>query len=396
MHVIVTDCHARFTLALIRELRAAGHEVTAVCEAGYPPLGLHCRQTTNGRLLPARLSEREYVGHLLDICAERRGSTLLPAGARTVRALSRHRDVFRPVARFLISEPDVLETSGDKLLVSRVAEQLSIPTPRSFRFESAQPVEKLAGQLTYPIVLKYRDGEKLGLSADRRYTIAKNPREFIRRYNIMHDVQPPVIMQEYIPGRGLGVSVLMDDQHRPVRVFCHERIRELPTSGGPSTACRSDWFPTLAPVAVKLLTALRFSGFAMVEFKGAPENAFLLEINPRLWGSYPLAALSGAGMASAYVDAVHGVEPLDPFVCRYKKDVQMQYFVSDCLAGLGYLRHGQAGKTARVLFDALSPKVKGGVFSKGDPQGSLYYVKSLFINALRRVYKIVKPMGEAR
>ena len=226
-------------------------------------------------------------------------------------------------------------------------------------------------------MLKYRNGEKLGLSAERRYTIARTPQEFIRRYDTMHDVQPPVIVQEYIPGSGLGVSVLMDAQHRPVRVFCHRRTREYPASGGPSTACRSDWFPALAEHAVRLLAALRFVGFAMVEFKGSPQNAQLLEINPRLWGSYPLAPLSGAGLADAYVKTLYGVEPPKTIRCRYTEGVRMQYFINDCLAGLGYLGRGRPDMTFGVLRDALSPKVRGGIFSRHDLKGSFFYLKSL-------------------
>ncbi|MCL2748412.1 MAG: ATP-grasp domain-containing protein, partial [Oscillospiraceae bacterium] len=330
MRVIVTDCHYRGTLPLIRELASCGHRVTAVCEGGRPPLGLHCRQAQERVLFPPNLSEREYAEILMDLCSEHSGSVLLPFGARTIAAISRRREAFGTVARFLVSAPDALETAGDKLKVARLAERLQIPIPQSFRFDSADPVEKLAGGLPYPIVLKYRNGEILGLPAERRYTIARDPQEFVKRYNVMHDVQKPVIVQEYIPGKGLGVSVLMDGEHRALRVFCHERLREFPTTGGPSTACRSDWFPALVASAVKLLTALRFTGFAMVEFKGAADDARLLEINPRIWGSYPLAIHSGTRMAEAYVNAVYGIQPPAAISCGYKTGVKMQYFFNDC------------------------------------------------------------------
>ena len=378
MHVIVTDCHTRVSLSLIRELAAAGHEVTAVAESGKTPLGLHCRQTSHALLLPPSLSEIEYSEHLLDLCCRKRDSVLLPAGARTIGVLSRRREAFRTAARFLVPSPDVLEKAGDKIQIAKLAGQLGIPTPQDFSFEMSQPAENLAGQLSYPLVLKYRNGEALGLPAERRYTIVKNPHEFIVQYNAMYDMQPPVIVQEYIPGSGLGVSVLMDDEHKPVRIFCHERLREFPTSGGPSTACRSDWFPKLAAHAVTLLSALQFTGFAMVEFKGTPDSARLLEINPRIWGSYPLAPISGAGMAEAYVHTVHGVKYPTPAAANYTKNARMQYFVNDSLAGLSYLRHGHPGKALQTMADTLSPKVKGGVFSWRDLPGSFYYFRSLF------------------
>ncbi len=377
MHVIVTDCHYRSSLSIIRELAAAGHEVTSVCEEGPPPLGHHCKQTTTATLFPPRLSESDYTECLLNLCSARRKSVLLPVGARTLHVISRARDQFAPLARFLVADEPVLEQAGDKHGVARLACSLDIPIPEPILLDPVKTLEEHAASLSYPVVLKYRNGEKLGLSAERRYTIAHNAGDFLTRYRTMSDVQTPVLVQEYIQGPGLGVSVLMDQAHRPVRVFCHERLREYPVSGGPSTACRSDWFPTLAERAVTLLQALHFTGFAMVEFKGPPDNARLLEINPRIWGSYPLATRSGAGMAEAYVRAAYGEEPHDTaLACRYTTGVRMQFLLNDLMAGLGYLRQGHIRASLAVVRDAFSRKVDGGVYAPGDRPGSWFYLKS--------------------
>ncbi|MDR0381923.1 MAG: ATP-grasp domain-containing protein [Oscillospiraceae bacterium] len=376
MHVIVTDCHYRTTPALIRELASAGHTVTAVCEASHTPIGLRSRQAEHARLLPAGLSEIDYREELLDLCHSLGRPVLLPVGARTVDILARFASHFRPMAHFLAPTPAALEHADDKPTTAREAARLGIPVPAAFVPEGDEPLDHFARRLSYPVVLKYRCGEKLGLPAERRYTIARYATEFTRRYRTMEDVQAPVLVQEYIRGRGLGVSVLMDAQFRPALVFCHERLREYPVSGGPSTACRSAWFPALVDQAVALLRALRFSGFAMVEFKGTPGNARLLEINPRLWGSFPLACLCGAAPGRRYVDAACGVTP-DPPKRTYATGVRMQYFFSDAAAALGYISRGRLDQAASFVVDSLSPRTKGGVFSAADWPGSLAYIRSL-------------------
>lgn len=384
MQVIVTDCHYRFTLALIRELAAAGHRVTAVCEGGKAPVGLACKQAFDTRLLPERLSAADYQECLLNLCHGMERPVLLPAGARTIETVARARAEFKPLARFLLSGPDVLEQAGDKSAVARLAAGLGIPTPEALTPEGDETIEKFAERLAYPVVLKYRCGEKLNLPAERRYTIARSDTEFLRRYRNMHDVQPPVMVQKYIRGPGLGVSVLMDAEHRPAAVFCHERLREYPVSGGPSTACRSAWFPALVPRAVALLQALSFTGFAMVEFKGPPDDARLLEINPRIWGSYPLAPLSGARMADAYVRAAYGADPPETLACTYETGVRMQYFVSDAMAALGYLGRGQMAQAGAFVRDSFSRKTKGGVYARGDRSGSFAYLKALLSRKEKR------------
>jgi predicted ATP-grasp superfamily ATP-dependent carboligase len=325
--------------------------------------------------LPASLSESAYAEALLDLCAAQGKPVLLPAGGRTVMALSHRREAFAPLARFLASEPGVPERVGDKLTVSRLAASLGIPVPEPIPFDEAERIDQLAERLPYPVVLRYRDGERLGLSSDRRSTVAGNPRAFVRRYNVMHDVQPPVLLQAYVPGRSRCVSALMDGDGRAAAVFCFEFIQDDPTTGGTFSTCRSDWFPVLAERTVRLLSALSFTGFATAAFKGdAEEDARLLDLTPRLWDSYPLSCLSGAGLAEAYVRAVLGAEAPLRTTCRYRCGVRTQYFFDDAGAALRCLRHGRADLAFHAAADMFAPEVKGCVLSPKDLRGSLYYL----------------------
>src|SRR5690606_10963377 len=73
--------------------------------------------------------------------------------------------------------------------------------------------------------------------------------------------------------------------------------------------------PTLYDYAVRLMSALKWTGLAMVEFKVGKKGARLMEINERVWGSLPLAVHSGmdfpARLASLYLNG-HGASPPAP------------------------------------------------------------------------------------
>jgi predicted ATP-grasp superfamily ATP-dependent carboligase len=102
-----------------------------------------------------------------------------------------------------------------------------------------------------------------------------------------------VLLQEYVPGDGHGVGLLMD-RGKPLLAFQHRRLREVPFTGGPSSLRESVALdPALFDYSVRLLEALEWTGPAMVEFKAGPDGASLMEINGRLWGSLPLAVKSG-------------------------------------------------------------------------------------------------------
>ena len=81
----------------------------------------------------------------------------------------------------------------------------------------------------------------------------------------------------------------------PLARFTHQRIREYPISGGPSTLRESIADPLVEKMAEKILRALDWFGVAMVEFRYDPRDGLpkLMEINPRFWGSLPLAVYAG-------------------------------------------------------------------------------------------------------
>jgi predicted ATP-grasp superfamily ATP-dependent carboligase len=98
------------------------------------------------------------------------------------------------------------------------------------------------------------------------------------------------------------VSVLIDGQGDCVAWFVHERLREYPLSGGPSTDRRSVHDARLVELSLALLRRLGWRGIAMVEWKMGQ----LLEINPRFWGSLELAIRAGVDFPVLYARAASG------------------------------------------------------------------------------------------
>jgi len=116
-----------------------------------------------------------------------------------------------------------------------------------------------------------------------------------------------VLVQEYIPGSGYGFFALMN-AGTPVRIFMHQRIREYPVSGGASTAARAFYSARLMDFGLKLLTELRWTGVAMVEFKldSRTGDFVLMEINGKFWGSLELALRAGVNFGADIVRLFRG------------------------------------------------------------------------------------------
>ena len=77
--------------------------------------------------------------------------------------------------------------------------------------------------------------------------------------------------------------------------FMHERIHEVPPTGGPSSMAKSFYDEELIAVGSQVLRALKWHGVAMVEFKKDVDDGLykLIEINPKFWGSLGLSIATG-------------------------------------------------------------------------------------------------------
>ena len=369
MTAIVTDVHYRMSLAIIRDLADAGVSVIACDYADIQkPAGFFSNRIA-GRVPLAR---EGYADGLFALCKqtmEQDGQkpALIPVGAKTLALVSQQRERFAGVSGLLVPKEQDLALLNDKECVANLAQALGIPVPRAYA-GAARPVQ-------FPAVVKPVCGEKAGLSAAERYVIARDAQQLERAVAHFTGVtgQRPLI-QEYLCGGAAGCSVLAREG-KVLASICHERIREYPVSGGPSSCCRKIDAPELLQYAQKITASLGYSGVAMFEFKQGADGAYrLLEVNPRVWGTYPLTRVCGSNFTWLWCLAALGL-PLPDF--QSGSAAKMAYYPSDLAAMLGYLKRGEAGRFLRGLADFFDPRVKNGLREKGDGKPYRVYLKSL-------------------
>ena len=347
--VIVTDVRYRTALAVIRPLRKAGYTVVAVQtarESPKNPPAFSSRCVDRRVMLDGSVKDEDYASRLLALCGEYERPVLFPIGADTLAMLSKHRAAFEPVCDFLVSAPAVLDAANDKRVVADTARRVGVPVPEEFDCTDGKKPPR------YPVFLKPRCGEKLGLHAEQRYAAAENEAAFVEAYRKMSAYDPAPVVQERVTGDGCGLCLVMDKTHKPVCVMGHKRIREYPIQGGPSACCISFYDETLERHAVRLLQALDFTGVAMVEFKGGR----VLEINPRIWGSFPLTEVCGSRFAEAYVRAASGEKTPDEPDRSFRRGKRMRFLLNDTLAWLSCLKARRWRDVCGGLLDVFRAK----------------------------------------
>jgi predicted ATP-grasp superfamily ATP-dependent carboligase len=195
-------------------------------------------------------------------------------------------------ARVPIAPFEVLRTLHKKSGLMSLAASLEIPTPATLIPKNESDVRAFFGEYGPRIVLKRisSSGSRgvFYLNEDEFGSACQNDARFEALF------AGDWIVQQYVTGIGYGVSMLFNRGALRAK-FTHRRLREKGTTGGISTLRTGVVQPQLEACAQRLLESVRFHGVAMVEFKHDERtgNSWLIEVNPRFWGSVGLAIQSG-------------------------------------------------------------------------------------------------------
>jgi predicted ATP-grasp superfamily ATP-dependent carboligase len=308
--VLVTDAGRGSAVSVIRSLGRDGIEVVAADSASFSP-GFYTRFSREKfRYPPPRQEPAAAVDALVHAAGAHGVDLLIPVGDELVALLSANRERFRDVAVLALPDAAALEATRDKQKTVALAERVGVPAPRTVVVRTSEEAAREAHSFRWPIVLKPQSSRSVQREAIAAFGVAyaNDPSTLVAQMRAFEG-RCAVLLQEYCRGEGHGVGVLAKDGV-PLLAFQHRRLREVPFTGGPSSLRESVALdPVLLDHSVRLLSALSWTGPAMVEFKVSDDRAELMEINGRIWGSLPLAVKSGVEIPRAIVDIFLSREP---------------------------------------------------------------------------------------
>ena len=310
--MIVTDGETRPALAAVRSLGARGVPVHVLVEEP-PGLAGASRFATAVHAAPSAEGDpAAWAAALAGLVEQLPGALVLPVtevSVGTCFALGLDRSL-----AIALPPRDAYETATDKHALLREATACGIPVPRSTLVERAETLSGLPPGHAYPVIVKARrsrwleerGGGSRGVWRRGGLWLARSDAD-LRRIAGEPGAQGGVLVQEWVPGGGAGIFFLFD-RGTPRARFAHRRLREKPPSGGVgvlSEAVEPD--PALAAKSEALLRRLGWHGVAMVEFRRATDGrAWLMEVNPRLWGSLQLAIDAGVDFPAMLVALERG------------------------------------------------------------------------------------------
>jgi len=406
MSVLVLDANSNAAMAIIRSLGRKGIKVIA---ADFFPraLGLKSRYAKETFCYPDPLENVSlFLKFMQQKLKELSVELIIPTTDRTMAPMVKNRNIIPEGVILAAPENGSFQIAQDKIKTYNLARDCGIPVPRAIFMGKYDEFLRHSYEISYPVVVKPAQSKNWvndkGCSLSVSY--ANNRDELISLLK-QYSYAGEVIVQEYVQAGGCGIEILAD-RGEVLLAFQHNRLREVPISGGASSLRESAPLNReLFNYTKKLINKLHWTGVIMAEFKYNQEQkkAYLIELNGRFWGSLNLAIASGIDFP--YYLYLLLVKKEKHYLNEYKIGVKAKAITkdiewvesalrkSDQLENMQFPSRGQALKAMSRLFEA---NMCYDFQSWDDPMPGIYELISIANSYLLRLGNLARKRQHAQ
>ena len=309
--------------------------------------------------------EKKYIAELISIVNKEEPLMIIPVGYIDTILISKYRKLLPRNVIIPVPDYETLIKVSRKDLIIKLCDRLGIRYPQTY----------VVPEISMPAVVK------------SVYDSSKPKYVFLRETlnEIVSAKKCDVLIQEFIPGIGCGYFALAKDGNVIVD-YTHVRIIEKKPSGGPSIFSCLDFNPELLLLGRKIVKELKWTGVIMVEFRRNMETGeyYLLEINPKFWGSLELATSLGIDIPRYLVEVFLFNKKPKPLVRMRRKRC-----FAWMLSGLYYLKQNPK-VWLKMLKEGLSTGFLQTDVHLNDPPELLYSILTMFTSVFTRKHPALK------
>ena len=354
-------------LGIVRSLGRNGVPVCIVDDERS--IARFSRFATYGERVPDLRDEQRAVETVLEVGSRLGldGWVLYPTREETVAAFSRNRAMLAQHFRVPTPGWDTVRWAWDKRNTYRLADELAIPTPRTWY---PQRLEDLGGiDADPPFAIKPGIKEHFFYATKAKAWRADTRSELAERFERAVAVTGPgeIMVQELIPGGGeqqFSYCAFFKDGAGVASMVARRRRQHPPEFGRASTFVETTDVPLLETLSERFLQAIGYYGLVEIEYKLDPRDGRykLLDVNARAWGYHSLGQRAGVDFPFLLFADQLG-EQIAP--CRARVGVRWVRLVTDLPTAAYQLAHGQLD-WRRYLRSLVGFDVEA-VFSLEDP-----------------------------
>jgi D-aspartate ligase len=307
---------------------------------GIPVIGLSAQRGGYGNLTryaDVRLcpDSRQQPEDLFDFLMQLgRGSSgrgiVFPTRDDDIAFLDRYREELGKYFVLAIASHSVVETCLDKWETHQWAQRVGISTPSAWIVNGVEDIRRIMGEVRYPCVLKpvasfdWHKGQNWTLVGGRKAIGVDSRERLLEEYQAVSAAGQRVLVQEMVQGDDSQLFIaacFFNKESRLEAGFTARKLLQVPEGFGTGCIVQGVGCPEVLSLAERLLSAMRFTGIAEVEFKrNSSSGAFsLIEINARAWDQHRLGTCFGTDLIYlAYCE--HAGLAAEPFAIERRLD----------------------------------------------------------------------------
>jgi predicted ATP-grasp superfamily ATP-dependent carboligase len=288
--VIVTNARNRIAYNVVRSLGRKGIPVYAA-DVGSRAMSFASRYTRGHFVYPSPyLHPDEFVDALVHQVGRLGARVLIPVFEETF-LVAKHRERLSRHVGTVVPDYSQILIAHNKDAWTPIAARLGIAVPLSRSIDEMR--SGLAEDaLRYPVLIKPKQGG--GAWGIREVSTPDELRALLARADWADRPWDRFFVQEKIAGHTHCVAMLFSEGRLRAKV-AYRQLRDYPTTGGQATMRISEHHERAEADLERLLVDLEWHGVCQADFivdeaSGAP---YLIDLNPRLWGSLVQAVACG-------------------------------------------------------------------------------------------------------
>ena len=291
MSVIVTNARNRIAYNVVRSLGQKGIRVYAADFISWS-MSFASRYAAGHFVYPSPFREPDaFISCLLDQIDRLHAEVLIPVFEETF-LIAKHKNRFPPRVSMVLPDYDQILAVHNKDRLEALARRVGIPVPAASSAEEVRAAATLRSSMRFPVFIKPKQGG--GAWGIQEVASPDALSELLARPDWTDRPWERFFIQEKIDGPTHCVAMLFNRGQLKATVG-YRQLRDFPPTGGQATMRVSCRHEKAEAYLHRLLAELRWHGPCQADFiiDARTDEAYLIDINPRLWGSLTQAIASG-------------------------------------------------------------------------------------------------------
>jgi predicted ATP-grasp superfamily ATP-dependent carboligase len=291
MSVIVTNAKNRIAYNVVRSLGQRGIEVYT---ADFVPrsMSFASRYSKGHFLYPSPFRDQEgFVQRMIDEIQRLKADVLIPVFEETF-LVAKHKEKFSRHVKMVLPDYEQILLAHNKDRWEQLARRLEIPVPKGCTIEELQSGTVKTSDLRYPALIKPKQGGGAwGIQQIDSFEALDALLGYSRQDGISWS---RFFVQEKIEGETHCVAMLFNQGQLRAKV-AYKQLRDYPVTGGQATLRVSLRSEKAEIYLENLLEEVKWHGICQADFvvDKSTQIPYLIDLNPRLWGSLVQGIASG-------------------------------------------------------------------------------------------------------